>query len=371
MGTTYIDDKRRYTSIPIMKYVLLNDVDSIKKLLNDAHHNESNVIQFVYKKSGDSPLILAARYKQYDILKLLVECGADVEHKNLDGKRALHEASCSGSLDCCRYLLEKGATVDVLKRGDWTPLMMACCQGHLQVVKQLVGFGGNVNRINKDGWNCFHLACRVGFTNILKYLLEVDNNVWNVVSKNGRTPLHTAAMHGQTDVVKFLLDKCDYGKDETDSCGTTPLMDAFRFGFIDVAELLITIHDSDIHKTDMLGRQAIHISAQSGQLHSILSLVKDRDVDINVRCDKSNATAIHFAAKEGHIDVLKSIVLFGGLINDVDKNGRTPLHLAVAANMIQMVKVILFEYSGDRTILDINGKHPVDYALSDEMKSCF
>jgi len=364
-----LKNNERFTSIPIMKYVLNNELSNVEKIISE----NNNIVKFVHKKSGDSPLMLAARYKRFELVKLLVERGADKEHKNLDGKRVLHEASLSGCSQCIEYLLQQGCSVDVLKKADWTPLMLASTQGHLNVVKILVEFGANISRVNKDGWTSFHIACREGFVSLLEYLLKVDKLAWKTSSKNLRTPLHTAAMHGRTDVVKFLLNHCCYKANEKDSCGTSPLMDALKFGFPDISCILIHENLGDLQQCDVLGRFAIHIAVHSGQLNSVKYLMEECNVDVNLCChgDSNTTRSIHLAAKENHVDVLEYIISHGALVNSVDSNKRTPLHLSVAADHIHVVQILLSKYSADCTVLDVSGKTALEYALSDEVKMCF
>ncbi len=69
---------------------------------------------------GDTPLLVAARHGHVTLLDALCKgCGVPLEHRNSDGKTALHEAAQSGKEECVQYLLSQGAKVDALKRADW------------------------------------------------------------------------------------------------------------------------------------------------------------------------------------------------------------------------------------------------------------
>lgn len=73
-----------------------------------------------FGRSGDTVLHYAARHGHLPVLSYLVEgLGVDVEVRNNDYKRALHEAASMGHRHCLLYLLSKGAQVDCLKKADW------------------------------------------------------------------------------------------------------------------------------------------------------------------------------------------------------------------------------------------------------------
>lgn len=361
-------DQGKFSAIPILKHILHNEFYEVKQLIEKS----IDQVHFVHAKSGDTPMIVAARYKRYEILKLLHEQGADIEQKNMDGKRPLHEAALSGCMKCTSYILKQNVFVDPIKRADWTPLMFATANGHLDVTRELIKYGADVNRINKDGWNSFHLACREGLLLILDYLLvKVNASQWKTRSNNLRTPLHTAAMHGQLTTITYLLKHGAYQKDEKDSCGTTPLMDSLRFGFVDVADCLIKEHGADIYTTDSIGRSCVHIAAHSGQIDSIKYLVEACNVNVESPCLDSTTSALHFAAKEGHKDVLEYILSAGGNVNAVDKNNRTALHLSTASNKLDIVELLLTHYKADADVVDNCGKKASQYTFNEKSKIHF
>lgn len=147
-----------------------------------------------YPKSGDTVLHYACRFGQLELVKVLLDNGADLESANFDGKRALHEAAQYDSLGCVQYLLSYGAQVDSLKRADWTPLMLACTKSNVRIIQALLDRGADQTLKNKDGWNCFHIATREGHEDIVDFLHSKNSEVWNTCSKNGRSPLHTTEL---------------------------------------------------------------------------------------------------------------------------------------------------------------------------------
>jgi len=354
-----------YKGCPIMKAVLLNSLHEVQQLISA----DSQLTNFVHKRSGDSPLILAARNGYKDIVAILLTNNAHVKHKNLDGKCAIHEAACYGSVPVIDILLSHGADVDALKRADWTPLMFACVYGKFDCARSLLQNGADVNRVNKDGWTPFHLSCREGHMDILVYLTRVSESCHLTVSKNGRTPLHTACMHGQLEVCRFLLELPDIDAQTKDSCGSTPFLDSIRFNFLDISNLLVIIsNEKCLLDRDNQDKSAIHVAAQSGHVSALEYLVKNYGQDVTQKCEKSGMSALHYAAKEGQCEVLVYLISSLDSLDTQDKFGRTALHLSVAANQVKTTNILLKSAANTR-MKDIQGKIPSDYALSTEMKT--
>ncbi|XP_039096321.1 ankyrin repeat domain-containing protein 16 [Hyaena hyaena] len=298
--------------------------------------------------AGDTLLHCAARHGHRDVLAYLVESwDMDIEAANRDYKRPLHEAASMGHRDCVRYLLDRGAAVDCLKKADWTPLMMACTRRNLEVIQDLAERGANPLLKNKDGWNSVHIASREGDPVILHYLLTVCPDAWKTESKVGRTPLHTAAMHGCLEAVEVLLQRCQYQPDCRDSCGSTPLMDALQCGHIDVARLLLEKHQASASAQDSLGAQAIHRAALTGQNEAIRFLVSELGMDVDVRATSGHLTALHYAAKEGHVSTIQVLLSLGADINCKDARNRSALHLACAGQHAACVELLLQSGLGD------------------------
>ncbi|XP_028406323.1 ankyrin repeat domain-containing protein 16-like [Dendronephthya gigantea] len=353
----------------ILRSTRSGDIEEFGACLNKSR---VEILNWRHSRSGESCLLLCARYGQVDMLRCLVEdCGESLEQWNSDGKRALHEAALGGHLECVRYLINKDVEIDCLKRADWTPLMLACTKDNMDIISELIEAGANPKLSNKDGWTAFHIATREGHLGIVQYFLDMFPTIWDTVSNNGRTPLHTAALHGHLETVELLLKCGHYKPDCMDSCGTTPLMDSIRGNFVDVADLLITKHHARSEARDKLGRQCIHIAAQSGSLSSLKFLVDTEKVDVQNGTDFSGMTALHVAAKEGHDNVVSFLLENGSRINSKDKNGRTALHLASAAGQTCTVYRLVNHSACDVTTRDNKELVAADYALKTDVIQIF
>uniref|UniRef100_A0A914UUG3 Ankyrin repeat domain-containing protein 16 n=1 Tax=Plectus sambesii TaxID=2011161 RepID=A0A914UUG3_9BILA len=332
-------------------------------------------------KLNDSQVLLAARTGNVDQFeKAISEIGSDFasagatlsKHSNRLGKTVLHEAAQNGRARIVEICLSQlGMDPDGIKQGDWTPLMLACTKlNNNTIVQQLIDSGANLNLKNKDGWTAFHVACREGDHHALEQMLAKQATIWNSTSKNGRTPLHTGAMFGRLAAVQLLLSKCQFPVDQGDSCGSTPLMDALRCGHIDVAKILIDLGKADVFARDSLGRSPLHLAAQAGQTTSLDFLINVCGVSVNLLTEGTRQSAVHHAAKEGHVEALRQLCNLGAGCQSPDSRGRTPLHLAAIAQQADSVQFLLNECSVVDSI-DLAGNLAASFATKCPVISAF
>lgn len=100
-----------------------------------------------YDKNGNTALISAARYGLADNVQTLIGKGADVNAKNNGGVRALTYAAMDGYTDVVRLLIKNGANVNGKDGMDQTALSMArfmknqkeTSEGHKKALNDIIG----------------------------------------------------------------------------------------------------------------------------------------------------------------------------------------------------------------------------------------
>lgn len=122
------------------------DIDKVKYLIkNGANVNDKD-------NSGYTTLINASISNSTEIVKLLIESGADINAQTDNEKEtALMSASVNNALDVARFLINSGAYVNDIKNNGGTALMLAAYRGHLDMVKLLIQSRADINTRNK--WN--------------------------------------------------------------------------------------------------------------------------------------------------------------------------------------------------------------------------
>ena len=127
-----------------------------------------------------------------------------------------------------------------------------------------------------------------------------------------------------------MLEKFPDASLEADDSGWIPLHYAAHFGNVDVVELFLQKNNSIAYEKDNEGMCALHISAREGKVGVMRAIIK-KCPDTCELLDDKHRTALHLAVESGRVNAVKlflETVAFQDLINEPDKNGNTPLHLA-------------------------------------------
>jgi rhodanese-related sulfurtransferase len=117
--------------------------------------------------NGMTPLMVAAKDGDTEVLWELLESGADVNLLNDDQNPALWFACFNGNPDIIKMLIEYGAKLDSQNVNGATCLIYAASAGKFEVVKTLVEAGAGIEATTFDGFNALDSAASLP---VLKYL---------------------------------------------------------------------------------------------------------------------------------------------------------------------------------------------------------
>ncbi len=110
-------EHRTPAGMPLLAAAFNGDIASVKMLLKSGENIDERD-----PKYGSTPLIYAAQAGHTDVVKLLLDNGADINAKTKLGQTALIQASLAGDADIVKLLLDRGAKLDAEDRGK---LLMA------------------------------------------------------------------------------------------------------------------------------------------------------------------------------------------------------------------------------------------------------
>lgn len=172
----------------------------------EAGADPNTKVQNLGSGGWDTLLTLASSASHAEIVKLLIEKGADVnERTNEGGGTPLMRGASSGNLGIVRMLLEKGADLHA-RAGEYTALRYAAFGGHADILKLLVEKGGDLGE-KTNGRTLLMGAAREGQVDAVRFLIEKGLDV-NAKDNNGTTALMNASSFiGDADIVKLLIEK--------------------------------------------------------------------------------------------------------------------------------------------------------------------
>ncbi|XP_049938312.1 ankyrin-1-like [Schistocerca serialis cubense] len=150
-------------------------------------------------------LIRAAQEGTVEELQELLSAGADVgvRDKNVLRQTALHYAAAKGHVEVVKCLLEGGAEVDSRDTWQETPLHKAAYNGHTGVVQLLVASSADPNASNCCGCMPLHFAADRGHTETAAALLEAGADRL-ASDKDGNTPKYFAERKNHHQLVQML-----------------------------------------------------------------------------------------------------------------------------------------------------------------------
>ena len=95
------------------------------------------------------------------------------------------------NMQIIRYLVEHGADINKINKYGEVPLTYACRNGNILLVKCLVEHGADINKENNESKTPLFKACSNGNEAIVKYLVEHGADI-NKETSHGFTPLFEA-----------------------------------------------------------------------------------------------------------------------------------------------------------------------------------
>ena len=258
------------------------------------------------------------------------------------GRTPLDLAAEKGHFEVAKLLIEKGADVDAKDNYDWTPLHYALRNGHLEVAKLLIEKGAKYDEKykTKDGFTYLMAFSSCGLIDYCKELISKGADV-NAENRYGWTSLHFAGDKGHLEVAKLLIEKgAKYDEKYQTKDGVTYLMAFSGCGLIDYCKELIS-KGADVNAKTNYGLTALHLATENGHLEVAKLLIK-KGMDVNAKTNYCwTATALHRAAFKGSVDFAKLLINKGADVNAKTNYGWTALHLATENGHLEVAKLLI------------------------------
>jgi len=223
-------DERDYSAVGVAASQSLND---IVKVLVDAGAD-------INQKQGEfkqTLIMLALHDDNTELVKYLIQKGVDVKAQATDGETALYLAAAYGNIEAADALLRAGADIDKESSIGFSPLFRAIQKKNTDMALYLISKGADVNSRDTRDFTPAYAAAEAGDLVSLKKLAEAGADL--NVQGGGRewSPIMKAAFDGNIDIVRYLKSQ-GVDLDLTDSEGNTALDLAEQQYNTDVSNLL-------------------------------------------------------------------------------------------------------------------------------------
>jgi ankyrin repeat protein len=287
----------------------------------------------------------AMRGDRADVLALIKQ-GTDVNAPQGDGVTALHWATRHGDADLVTALVTAGANPRATTQfGSYTPLHLAAERGSVAITKALVSAGAPVDARTNTGATPLMLAAAAGDVGVITTLLDKGAAVNAQESDRLQTPLIFAAAMGRVDAVKLLLAR---GADPNAATKLTDLNALSRNGQNPDGRNLAVKPETKprpapprplvpgVDRQHLVNEQVawqggmtpLLYAAREGHIDVAKTLL-DAGVDVNQRKGGDLASALLVATVNGQFDLAGIMLERGANPNLVAENGVAPLYATI------------------------------------------
>ena len=280
-------------------------------------HSKNSIIT-----NSRSPLSLAAKHGHADIIRLLLEIGANMNDDAVEYNAlvcALHNGQNTAALELLDFGLNNESLV--LPQTGETLLHLAAAKCSNCVVRKLLN-KLTLEKRDRNQRTAIHYAVKNSNENVLTMLLQ-NGALVNVQDQHGDTPLHLCISYNQADLL------ITHGADIEikNKNGETPLHKAAMLSDADVIEVLIA-NEAKINEKDINNKTPILIAIEASNFFAADILLQyDADVTLS---DNLKETAFHKAVKVRNVksSFLRQLLEHGASLRANDSAGRIPYDVA-------------------------------------------
>ncbi|XP_003425650.1 putative ankyrin repeat protein RF_0381 [Nasonia vitripennis] len=227
-----------------------------------------------------------------------------------------------------KLLLDAGAEVNTKDVNGCSPLHCAVYTGDLELVRILTRAGADINSQNNIGATALHDAVLCCDADMVFWFLCAGANFTARTLDLGNTALHWATMlnidNSHECIIKMLLE---FGSDLNvpNTYNWTPFNNVVRFCDINLLRFCIDEYKADLKRLNIDGNSALTFAVQNVN-KNVTDVVLESGLDVLHKSD-DNRTLLHFASELSMLDNVRYLISRGAEINAKDKNGITPFLL--------------------------------------------
>jgi len=280
----------------------------------------SLIIFYLFSNIFSQSLLDAVKSNNIAKVNELITAGKNVNEKDENNASTLMWAAHSADLELVKLLVEKGA--------DFTQKGAIFTEDGQSYYGNLLGIAAGLNKIE-----------------ILKFLIEdckisVDDKefVLETSSETGWTALQWASVAGNDEIVKYLLEKgANINQNHTADAGT-PLLYALQYGKTSTAEILID-NGADVNLGNSAGWYPIHFATNT-RMYKVLEKMIKAGADVNTKTPEGYNSLV-LCAYNYFYSSCKLLLENGANTTFKDKNGYSALDYAKMYNYNLIYQMML------------------------------
>lgn len=320
-------------------------------------------------KDLNQALFTAVQEGNFKEVKNLIAQGADVNAKDINEKTPLHFAAQSGNIKMAKFLLKNGVELEAKDDGNSTPLYYAAATGKDKMVKYLLSKGANPNAV-QNNWTALLFACWQGNKKMVKTLLAGGADV-NYETNFASGPVDVVvrmctdcSLQDKEDILKTLIK---YGADINApiSHSMWNVLDNVIVlnPNIETAQWLIKM-GADVNKGKLKDYYMIAAAGENNKEMAELLIANGLDIDT---ANPDAETALDRAVIDNNTEAVKWLFELGAKMEKGKHSKWYPLIAVRDYNNKEMLEILIAN-GADLNVKNDQGKTPLDYAKSKEIK---
>ncbi|CAF3996688.1 unnamed protein product [Rotaria sordida] len=351
--------------------------------LSGSNANDLNI-------TGETALFIATLKDRIDVVKFLIEKGAQVNIQNHCGVSPLHLCAKSGNQELVQMLIQAGANVNIAPQGKIpietllaveTPLIAAAKKGHVEICEYLIQNGADVNAVTMTGVTPLYTTTEEGHLDVVILLIrhgaDINQSPKGHVARDlhieNQTPLLIACMRNHEAIIRYLIES---GADinVTSERGSSPFLTICQHNNVELARLFIqhgARHDIEVKNVFNRKINGLIVAVESSSI-DIIRLLIEAGLDVNYKIEGEDETAgrtpLFCACVKGLQDIVKYLIEQGADVNGTENSGQSCLHIAAAMGHAVIVQILCEHGANVNQLFHLEGKDVTAYDLAESLQ---
>lgn len=319
----------------------------------------------------ESPVADASARGDVAAVRALIRDGADPNAAQPDGMTALHWSALNDEVEIAEVLLYAGANAESTTRlGGYTPLHFASRAGNAAVVEALLEAGADPGLYTTTGATAMHFAAEADDADVIRALVAAGADLDARDTYSSRTPLMFAAGRNATVAVQTFVEfdadvslvtaVKDYEKISEEATEERARRTRVRDAAKDPEE-----EEEETEDTRRGGQGQRGEGAGGGEPEALPNAPKALS-SIEQIGKQGGFSALHYAAREGHIESARLLVAAGADVDQLTGGDQSSALLVAVINGNYDLARALLESGADPNLLSDDEVGPLFATLNIE-----